>query len=333
VTETLASVLAGHPLAEPIWVLAKTSMKVAGLIARSPITGGAEIAESAANASGDAPKALDLRAQDLYVAALRGSGISGLASEEAEEVIDLGAGDYVMAMDPIDGSSNIDINAPIGTIFSILPRGELTNEQALLQSGRHVVAAGFVLFGPSTVLVLSIGEGTDIYAFADGDYVRIHRAIEIPEDAHEYAVNASNARHWGPGVTAYVADLVAGEIGPRGRDFNMRWLASLVAETYRILLRGGIYLYPADSRPAYAQGRLRLVYEAIPMSFLVEQAGGIGTDGGMRILDRQPVDLHEKTPFIFGSKSKVERVCRYLDDPPVQHEASPLFKNRGLLRS
>ncbi|MEK9663257.1 MAG: class 1 fructose-bisphosphatase [Candidatus Nanopelagicales bacterium] len=332
-SDTLATVLAGHPLAEPLRVLAKTTVKVAGLIARSPITGGAEIADAGANASGDAPKALDLRAEDLYVAALRGTGICGLASEEAEGVIDLGSGDYVMALDPIDGSSNIDINAPVGTIFSILPRNGLTSEQALLQSGRHVAAAGFVLFGPSTILVLSTGDGTDIYAYADGDYVRTHRAITIPEDADEYAVNASNARHWGPGVAAYVADLVAGEIGPRGRDFNMRWLASLVAEAYRILLRGGIYLYPADSRPAYAQGRLRLVYEVIPMTYLIEQAGGMGTDGSMRILDRQPVDLHEKTPFIFGSKSKVERVCRYLDDPPVQHEGAPLFRSRGLLRS
>jgi len=330
--DTLSAVLAGSPVAEPLRVLAKTSAKVAGLIARSPLTGGAEVVAGDANASGDSTKALDLRAQDLYVAALRGSGISGIGSEEAEEVIDLGAGDFVLAMDPIDGSSNIDINAPIGTIFSILPRNGLSNEQALLQSGQHVLAAGFVLFGPATVLILSIGDGTDIYALADGDYVRTHRAIRIPEDADEYAVNASNARHWGLGMSAYVADLVAGEIGPRGRDFNMRWLASLVAEAYRILLRGGIYLYPADNRPAYSQGRLRLVYEAIPMSFLIEQAGGIGTDGRVRILERQPMDLHEKTPFIFGSKSKVERVCRYLDDPPVSHESAPLFKSRGLLK-
>lgn len=329
---TLTEVLRGMPLAEPLRALAETSVHVAELIARSPVTGGAEVVAGDSNASGDATKALDLIAQDLYVEALRGTGISGIASEEREDVIDLGSGDHVMAMDPIDGSSNIDIDAPIGTIFSILPGNGLTNEQALLQSGEHVSAAGFILFGPSTLLILSTGDGTDVYALIDGEYVRTHQGIEIPQEANEYAVNASNARHWGPGVAAYVSDLVAGEIGPRGRDFNMRWLASLVAEAYRILLRGGIYLYPADNRPAYAQGRLRLVYEAIPMTFLIEQAGGIGTDGTTRILERVPTSLHEKTPFIFGSKTKVERVCRYLHDPPVVHEGAPLFASRGLLR-
>ena len=329
---TLARALGPGPLAEAILVLADTAVKVAGLIARSPLTGGAEVA-SDTNASGDAPKALDLRAQDLYVDALRATAIAGLASEEADDVIDLGSGDYVMAIDPIDGSSNIDINAPIGTIFAILPRNGLALEQALLQPGIAQVAAGFVLFGPSTILVLTTGDGTDIYALADGEFTRTHHRVRIPDEAREYAVNASNARHWDPGMAAYVADLVAGQIGPRGQDFNMRWLASLVAEAYRILLRGGIYLYPADARPGYGEGRLRLVYEANPMAFLCEQAGGEATDGQTRILDRTPQSLHEKTPLIFGSSAKVARVLRYLDNPPVTHETAPLFGQRSLLRS
>ncbi len=334
--EALGPVLRAGPVdprvAEALLVLAETAVKVAGLIARSPLTGGAEIVETA-NASGDAPKALDLRAQDLYVDALRGTALAALASEEAEGVIDLGSGDYVIAIDPIDGSSNIDINAPIGTIFSILPLGGEGPRAALLQPGTAQVAAGFVLFGPSTMLILTTGEGTDIYALADGEFVRTHAAVAIPSEAREYAINASNARHWDRGMSAYVADLVNGEIGPRGQDFNMRWLASLVAEAYRILLRGGIYLYPADARPAYQQGRLRLVYEANPISFLIEQAGGLATDGVDRILERSPVDLHEKTPFVFGSRGKVERVRRYLVDPPTTHEESPLFGRRTLLRS
>lgn len=330
--ETLRDVLGTGPLAAVVSALADTSTTVAGLIARSPVTGGAAVVQ-AENASGDAPKALDLRAQDLYEAALRGTGVCALASEEAEGVVDLGSGDYVLALDPIDGSSNIDINAPIGTIFAVLPRRGLAPVEALLQPGDEQVAAGFVLFGPSTMLVLTTGDGTDAYALVDGEYVRTQRAMRIPEEAKEYAVNASNARHWDRGVAAYVADLVAGEIGPRGQDFNMRWLASLVAEAYRILLRGGIYLYPADARPGFENGRLRLVYEANPMAFLCEQAGGDATDGRMRILERTPVSLHEKTPFIFGSRGKVARVRRYLDDPPVLHEDSPLFARRTLLRS
>ena len=339
---SLGGVLASAqaPLADALLVLTETAVKVAGLIARSPLTGGAEVVSGEENASGDAPKALDLRAQDLYVDALRGTAIAGLASEEADGVVDLGSGDFVMAIDPIDGSSNIDINAPIGTIFSILPRlralpdgTAATLEASLLQPGTAQLAAGFVLFGPSTLLILTTGDGTDIYVLADGEFLRTHRSIRIPEEAREYAVNASNARHWDSGMAAYVADLVAGEIGPRGQDFNMRWLASLVAEAYRILLRGGIYLYPADRRPAYARGRLRLVYEANPISFLIEQAGGLATDGVDRILDLRPVELHEKTPFVFGSRGKVERVRRYLVDPPTTHEESPLFGRRTLLRS
>jgi len=205
----------------------------------------------------------------------------------------------------------------------------------LLQCGRRLLAAGIIVYGPSTVLALTLGEGTNLYVLQPGTrhFVLVSERLSLPPDAREYAINASNARHWGPGIQAYVNDLVNGAIGPRERDFNMRWLACLVAETYRILRRGGIYLYPADARPGYAHGRLRLVYEANPVSFLCEQAGGVATDGITDILDLVPTNPHQKTPFIFGSRNKVERVRRYLLNPGPMHEKSPLFSDRGLFRS
>jgi len=326
-------------VAEVIATVVTASSAVATLIAASPTRCRGEDAAAATptNASGDVQKALDVSAEQLYVAALSGCEVAAVGSEETTDAIPLAPGArLVVTLDPIDGSSNIDINAPIGSIFGVLPAGEFATDPlaALLQPGRNQLAAGIIVYGPSTVMALTWGEGTDIYA-RDPDaqeFVRIHQHVRLPSDAQEYAINASNARHWAPGIQAYVSDLVTGSLGPRGRDFNMRWLGSLVAETYRILLRGGIFLYPADARRNYRQGRIRLVYEANPVAFLTEQAGGEATDGIAAILDLQPSDLHQRTPLVFGSRNKVKRVRRYVVDPPVNHEESPLFSQRGLFR-
>jgi fructose-1,6-bisphosphatase I len=327
-------------VAKVVAAIAETGTQLARLVAASLLNpGDAEpLPDGSLNASGDASKPLDLTAEDMFVAALTGASVLAICSEETADPILLTAGgELVVALDPIDGSSNIDINAPIGSIFAILPTAGFDDDAmgALLQPGRRQVAAGIIVYGPSTVLALTLGEGTNLYVLDPLSRVfrLVYERVSLPPDAREYAINASNARHWSPGIKAYVNDLVNGAIGPREQDFNMRWLASLVAETYRILRRGGIYMYPADARPAYAKGRLRLVYEANPVSFLCEQAGGVATDGLVDILDIIPTDPHQKTPFFFGSKNKVERVRRYLTNPGPEHEKSPLFSDRGLFRN
>jgi fructose-1,6-bisphosphatase I len=292
---------------------------------------------AATNASGDEQKPLDVYAEKVVIDALTGLDVAAVCSEESDDLIRLTAGGrYVVAIDPVDGSSNIDVNAPIGTIFAILPALGPDGDPAaaLLQTGRHQVAAGMIIYGPSTILVLTMGAGTDVY-FLDPrtSYFRLVRqGIELPPESSEYAINASNANHWGVGIAEYIGDLVSGKSGPRERSFNMRWLASLVAEAYRILTRGGIFLYPADNRTGYEHGRIRLVYEANPIAFLVEQAGGAATNGVDSILDLLPAELHQRVPLIFGSATKVERVRRYLTDPELQPGNSPLFSSRGLLR-
>jgi len=327
-------------LAAVVATLAHTSAQVGALVATSAVDSDPvdPTAASGLNASGDEQKELDLRAERLFVAALSDGDVAAVCSEESADAIRLTTGgSMVVALDPIDGSSNLDINAPSGSIFAVLPTAGFVDDPvgALLQPGRNQLAAGIVVYGPSTVMALTVGEGTDIFALDPRSRVfhRVRHRVALPADAQEYAINTSNARHWGPGVRAYVSDLVSGALGPRERDFTMRWLASLVAEVYRILLRGGIYLYPSDERQAFRHGRLRLVYEANPVALLCEQAGGAATDGVDRILDVQPTALHQRSPLVLGSRNKVERVRRYLLDPPTTHEESPLFSQRGLFRS
>lgn len=288
-----------------------------------------------ANPSGDDQKPLDLEAEALFVAALHGCDVAAVCSEESSDPIPLRhGGSLIVTLDPVDGSSNIETLAPIGTIFSILSVDDGDVRAAALQPGREQLAAGLVVYGSSTMLVLTVGQGTDLYALDPraGGFVRTHAGVALPVDAREYAINASNARHWGPGIRDYIDDLVSGSRGPREREFNMRWLASLVGEAYRILVRGGIFLYPADARPGYENGRIRLVYEANPVAMLCEQAGGAATDGTQRILDLAPTSVHQRVPFVFGSRTKVERVARYLQAPPAVRQGSPLFSQRGLLR-
>lgn len=285
------------------------------------------------NADGDGQKALDVIADDAFRAALAGSAVRFYASEEQEEALELNpAGTLALAIDPLDGSSNIGVNVSIGTIFALYPAEE-TAEASFLRPGRQMVGAGYVIYGPQCALVVSLGQGVQKYLL-DPETGRFHLAepaIRLAGKSWEFAINASNYRHWPRPIRAYVDDCVAGTEGPRERDFNMRWIASLVAEAHRILTRGGVFLYPADGRRGYERGRLRLVYECAPIAFLIEQAGGAATDGIDAILDQTPAGLHARTPFVFGCAANVARVSSYHDLPKA--ETSALFGSRGLFRS
>ncbi len=281
------------------------------------------------NAGGDAQKALDVRTHDIVVEALRKQPVSRVGSEEAaEEVVLDESAPVAVAIDPLDGSSNIENNVSIGTLFGVLPEA---GADTFTQPGSAQIAAGFVVYGPATALVLTVGEGTHAFMLdhVSGAFLRTHQDIQIPKSATEYAINASNQRHWDEPMRAYVADCLAGAEGPREKNFNMRWVGSLVADVFRILVRGGVYLYPGDGREGYAQGRLRLVYECNPIAMICEQAGGAATDGRTRILDIKPAKLHVRSPLVAGSAEEVERVARYYADRPSKG-ASPLFAKRGL---
>ncbi|MCP4316879.1 MAG: class 1 fructose-bisphosphatase [Hyphomicrobiales bacterium] len=298
---------------------------------------GAAFASSRAtySADGDAQKELDVHADNRFLDAARQAGIAFYASEELPGPVTINTqSDIAVAIDPLDGSSNIDTNVSIGTIFSILPSAG-DPEATFAQTGETQLAAGFFIYGPQLALVLTTGSGTRIYVFSGrlGTFVEAYESIVIPKSAREFAVNASNYRHWDEAVRLYVDDCLAGSEGPRGEDFNMRWIASLVADTYRILSRGGVFLYPGDGRRGYSSGRLRLVYEANPIAMLIEQAGGAASDGLTRILELVPHDLHQRTPLIFGSCKEVETIERYHSDPSSIADRHPLFANRGLFRT
>ncbi len=318
-------------LADVFTRLTTVGAELQRLIARHGI--GENLAASAGtNAGGDGQKALDVIADEAFMAALRGSAVAHYASEEQDEILSFGPGALALAIDPLDGSSNIDVNVSIGTIFSIFPAAE-TPEASFLRKGAEQIAAGYIIFGPQCALVASFGEGLHEWLLdpETGRFERIGDPAPLAPETSEYAINASNYRHWLAPVRAFIDDLMAGADGPRGRNFNMRWIASLVAETHRILRRGGVFLYPADARKGYERGRLRHVYECAPIAFLIEQAGGAATDGADPILEIVPTGLHARTPFVFGTASKVARVAAYHDLP--EGETSALFSSRGLFRS
>ncbi len=272
---------------------------------------------------------------DIILDALKGTPVALFGSRKNELPVTLdGAGTLVVVAEPIDGLADIDTNTAIGTIFSIYPAAAAA-EDALLQPGERQLAAGFIVYSGATKLALTVGAGTQIFTLDRQDkcFYLTRPDVQIPASATEYAINASNYRFWDEPVRAYVDDLIAGSEGPRGKDFNMRWIGSLVAELYRILVRGGIYLYPHDDRPGYARGRAHLVYQANAIAFLVEQAGGRATDGVNRLLQVVPDDLHQRIPLIFGSKDKVDRVRRYYEEPSHIAERSPLFGKRSLFRT
>jgi fructose-1,6-bisphosphatase I len=273
------------------------------------------------NVQGEIQKKLDIISNEILLEANEWGGhLAAMASEEMESFHPIPnrypKGEYMLLFDPLDGSSNIDVNVSIGTIFSVLkaPEGmKEPSEKDFLQPGSRQVAAGYAVYGPQTVLVLTTGNGVHAFTLDRemGSWVMTQRDIKIPADTAEYAINASNARHWYPPVKRYIDELEAGKTGPRGKNFNMRWIASMVADVHRILNRGGVFMYPADQREPDKPGKLRLLYEANPMSLLVEQAGGAATNGKMRILDIQPTKLHERVAVFLGSKNEVERVTGY----------------------
>lgn len=320
---------------EVIAIVAAAAIDLSGLIANSDYTAHTDVVGQ--NSDGDQQKVLDVVAHQLFLDALKSSPIGTLASEEAKQPIELNnGGALAMAIDPLDGSSNIETNAPVGTIFSILPRDQANPEASFYCRGDDVLAAGFVAYGPRTQLYLTLGSGTQLF-FLDhqtGEFVLGQKNIQISSDTAEFAINMSNYRHWFAPTRQYVNDCLEGESGVRGKNFNMRWIASLVAEASRIFARGGVFLYPGDGRDAYHEGRLRLLYEAVPLAKLVEQAGGSATTGQARILDIVPHDIHQRTPFVFGSNNEVAIVER-LHNSPVDGEAqtSPLFGHRGLFRA
>ncbi len=273
------------------------------------------------NVQGEIQKKLDIISNEILLEANEWGGhLAAMASEEMESFHPIPnrypKGEYMLLFDPLDGSSNIDVNVSIGTIFSVLraPEGmKEPSEKDFLQPGSKQVAAGSAVYGPQTVLVLTTGNGVHAFTLDRemGSWVMTQRDIKIPADTAEYAINASNARHWYPPVKRYIDELEAGKTGPRGKNFNMRWIASMVADVHRILNRGGVFMYPADQREPDKPGKLRLLYEANPMSLLIEQAGGAATNGKMRILDIQPTKLHERVAVFLGSKNEVELVTRY----------------------
>ena len=326
----------GQAVAEIMMAIASGAARLATIIAQGPLAGdlGRIVGPSA---DGDGQKALDRYVSVLFIEYLRNAGAFAVASEEAAEVIVLSLdGRIAVAIDPLDGSNNIDINAPLGTVFSFLPAtSALVPEDSFLAPGAHQLAAGFILYGPHTAMVLTLGDGVNIFTLdpRTQDFTLTCAGVRIPPGRREYAINASNGRHWPLAIRAFVEECVAGADGPRGVDYNTRWLGAVVSEAYRILVHGGIYLYPGDARPEYRRGRLRLLYEANPIALLVEQAGGTATDGFGRILDLVPADIHEHVPLIFGSSDKVDRVMTLYAASVPQAGQRPLFAVRGLFKS
>ncbi len=297
------------------------------------------------NGQGEQQKKLDVLANNAMVAATEWGGlVAGLASEELDDPYVIpekfGRGPYLLIFDPLDGSSNTDVNVSVGTIFSVLRHAgaERPGLADYLQPGTRQVAAGYAIYGPATMLVITVGKGTHGFTLDReiGNFILTHPDLAIPEDTSEFAINTSNARFWEPPVHRYVTECQAGKAGERGRDFNMRWVASMVAEVHRILMRGGVFMYPKDTKDPGKPGRLRLLYEANPISMLIEQAGGASSTGGGRLMEVAPAQLHQRVPVILGSKNEVLRIERYHaehargEDRPYE---SPLFNERSLFRA
>lgn len=317
--------------------IASAAIELAAIVARGLLSGPMNASRGSTNNDGDVQKELDLVSDELLTAALKRAPVAVMVSEELPEALVLNPGaPLAVAIDPLDGSSNIDANISIGTIFSILPAlaGTVPNDAHFLRPGRAQVGAGFIVYGPQTSLVFSLGKTTDVFILDKnlGKFFLVKRALQIPRDSVEYAINGSNYRHWDSPVRAFVDDCVQGVDGPLKRNHNTRWVASLVAETYRIMLRGGVFLYPGDQRTGYRQGRLRMLYEASPIAFLVENAGGAAIDCYQPILDITAAQIHSRTPLVFGSADLVSLVLRYHKDPQFSAEHAPLFGKRGLMR-
>ncbi len=298
------------------------------------------------NVQGEEQKKLDVVSNQMFIATAEWSGhLAGMASEEMEQPYQIPAtyarGKYLLVFDPLDGSSNLDVNVSVGSIFSILraPQGVIDSgrdvtEADFLQPGCQQVAAGYAVYGPATMLVLSVGNGVVGFTLDPnlGEFKLTHADIQVPVDTHEFAINTSNTRFWEPPIKRYVDECLAGRSGPRGKDFNTRWIASMVAEAHRILMRGGVFMYPRDTKDPRKHGRLRLLYEANPIGFIMEQAGGRASTGRQPVLSVQPTELHQRIGLVFGSRNEVERIERYHHDPATGDSANPLFSERSLFR-
>ena len=306
-------------------VVARACKSISQAVNKGALGGVLGIAGSE-NVQGEVQKKLDIIANEVLIEANEWGGhLAAMASEEMDGIYVVPnrypKGEYLLLFDPLDGSSNIDVNVSIGTIFSVLkkPEGDAGVEEAdFLQAGNKQVAAGYCVYGPQTTLVLTVGDGVAMFTLdrEQGSFVLTEENIQIPPDTQEFAINMSNMRHWDEPVKRYIDECLQGKDGVRGKNFNMRWIASMVADVHRILTRGGIFMYPWDKREPEKAGKLRLMYEANPMSWLIEQAGGASTNGKQRIMDLQPAKLHERVSVVLGSKNEVERVTAY------HHQAS-----------
>jgi len=326
------------PAAKIVQAIATTGVELSNMIGLGGLHGPLGASRASTNTDGDVQKELDVLANDIFIDVFRHAPVAAVVSEELSDPLPLDpTAPLVVAIDPLDGSSNIDANVSIGTIFSVLPAlpDASSLEAHFLQKGRAQVAGGFVVYGPQTSIVFALGAGaTQIFTLdrRHGVFYRLGHDVRIAPDSIEYAINASNYRHWESPIRAYIDDCVQGAEGPLKRNYNMRWIASLVAEAYRILLRGGVFLYPGDQRPGYADGRLRLIYEANPVALLAERAGGAATDSVQPVLDILPSAIHQRAPLVFGSAALVDTVARYHSDPQFSAERAPLFGKRGLMR-
>lgn len=295
------------------------------------------------NVQGETQKKLDVLSNQLFIHMNEWAGhLAGMASEEMDEPYQIPKqfprGKYLLVFDPLDGSSNIDVNVSVGSIFSILRgvgEGKDVTEADFLQPGTQQVAAGYALYGPTTMFILSVGNGVSGFTLDPtlGEFMLTHPNLKVPAQTQEFAINASNSRFWEAPVKRYVDECLAGKTGPRGKDFNMRWIASMVAEAHRILMRGGVFMYPRDTKDPSKPGRLRLLYEANPIGFIMEQAGGRASTGQVPMLTVKPTGLHQRIGLVFGSKDEVERIERYHTEPvELMDDMNPLFSNRSLFR-
>jgi fructose-1,6-bisphosphatase I len=301
-------------------VVARACKSISHAVNKGALGGVLGSAESE-NVQGEVQKKLDIIANEVLLEANEWGGhLAAMASEEMDSIYLVPnrypQGEYLLLFDPLDGSSNIDVNVSIGTIFSVLKKAEGSQgvtEQDFLQPGTQQVAAGYCVYGPQTTLVLTVGDGVAMFTLdrEQGSFILTQENVQVPADTKEFAINMSNMRHWDEPVRRYIDECLQGKEGPRGKDFNMRWIASMVADVHRILTRGGVFMYPWDKREPHKAGKLRLLYEANPMSWLIEQAGGASTNGKERILDLQPSQLHERVSVVLGSKNEVERLTQY----------------------
>jgi fructose-1,6-bisphosphatase I len=298
-------------------VVARACKSISQAVNKGALGGVLGSAESE-NVQGEVQKKLDIIANEVLIEANEWGGhLAAMASEEMDSIHLVPnrypQGEYLLLFDPLDGSSNIDVNVSIGTIFSVLKKTEGSagvSEADFLQQGSAQVAAGYCVYGPQTTLVLTVGDGVAMFTLdrEQGSFVLTQEDVQIPADTQEFAINMSNMRHWAPPVKQYIEDCLAGKAGARGKDFNMRWVASMVADVHRILTRGGVFMYPWDQREPNKPGKLRLMYEANPMAWLIEQAGGAATNGQQRIMDIQPTELHQRVSVFLGSKNEVARI-------------------------